>query len=114
MQEDLKQCAPTVIEFLKHCCATYGANVNENTHIVARTLRCFTSWISVGAIGLHGLSDNVVLNLAFEILDFKPHEGKQVKRVNRYYTLYAFFVARFFFFFIRKIYNRKWYNVKVR
>lgn len=75
--EELKQCAPTVVEFLKHCCTTYGGNISENTHIVARTLRCFTSWISVGAIALHGLSENIVLNLAFQILDFKPHEGKQ-------------------------------------
>ncbi|CAG9762958.1 unnamed protein product [Ceutorhynchus assimilis] len=75
--EDLKQCAPTVLEFLKHCCHTYGTNVNENTHIVARMLRCFNSWISVGAITLHGLSDNIVLNLAFDILDFRPHDGKE-------------------------------------
>ncbi|XP_050298662.1 transportin-3 [Anthonomus grandis grandis] len=75
--EELKQCAPTVVEFLKHCCTMYGQHVNENTHILARTLRCFTSWISVGAIPLHGLTDNVVLNLAFQILDLQSHEGKQ-------------------------------------
>ncbi|XP_066257134.1 transportin-3 [Euwallacea similis] len=77
--DDLKQCSPMVLEFLTHCCSTHANNLNENTHIVARTLRCFTSWVSVGAISLLDLSDsdNVVINLAFQILDFKPHEGKQ-------------------------------------
>ncbi|XP_048516795.1 transportin-3 [Dendroctonus ponderosae] len=74
---DLKHCAPTILEFLIHCCTVYGSSVNEHTHIISRTLRCFTSWVYVKAIVLDGLSDSVVLNLAFDILDFKPHEGKQ-------------------------------------
>ncbi|KAF7284856.1 hypothetical protein GWI33_021499 [Rhynchophorus ferrugineus] len=75
--EDLKRCSSTVIEFLTHCCNTYGSNLNENTHILTRTLRCFTSWVSVEAIGLQNLSNSVIVNLAFQILDFNPHEGKQ-------------------------------------
>ncbi|XP_060531068.1 transportin-3 [Cylas formicarius] len=75
--EDLKLCAPTVIEFLKHCCITYSQNINDSIHIIARTIRCFTSWVSVGAVSLEGLTENVVINLAFQILDTRPPENKQ-------------------------------------
>lgn len=91
MLEDLKQCAPMVLEFLQHCCTTYAVNMNENSHIIARALRCFTSWVSVRAISLEGLSDNVILNLAFDILDFKPHEGKQVRFTSYFKNLTGFF-----------------------
>ncbi|KAL1509671.1 hypothetical protein ABEB36_004377 [Hypothenemus hampei] len=75
--EELVQCAPMVMEFLAHCCTTYASDLNNNTPILTRTLRCLTSWISVKAIELHDLTDNTVLALAFEILDYKPHEGKE-------------------------------------
>lgn len=74
--EDLKFCAPTVNEFLKHCITNCGTNLLENVPINAKILRCFTSWISVGAINLNDLSDNLVLNRAFEVLRFKPSEEK--------------------------------------
>lgn len=75
--EDLKECSPTVIEFLTHCCTTYAGNLLKNSLIIARTIRCFTSWVSVEAVSLNRISDSVIVNLAFQILDFRPHEGKE-------------------------------------
>lgn len=75
--EELKFCAPTVNEFLKHCSANCGSNWLENVQVNGKILKCFTSWVSVGAINLNNLSNNVVINRAFEILRFKSSEDKK-------------------------------------
>ncbi|XP_018572626.1 transportin-3 [Anoplophora glabripennis] len=75
--EDMKFCSSTVTEFLKHCSGNYGSNWQDHVQINVKILRCFTSWVSVGAIGLNDLVDNVVINRAFEILNFKPEDEKQ-------------------------------------
>lgn len=74
--EDMKFCAPTVNEFLKHCSNLYGTNWQEHVQVNVKILRCFTSWVSVGAISLNDLANNVVINRAFEILNFKPQNDK--------------------------------------
>ncbi|KAJ8976228.1 hypothetical protein NQ317_009725, partial [Molorchus minor] len=68
---------PTVTEFLKHCSNSYGTNWQDNVQVNVKILRCFTSWVSVGAISLNDLADHVVINRAFEILNFKPDGDKQ-------------------------------------
>lgn len=73
----MKFCSATVTEFLKHCSANYGSNWQDHVQINVKILRCFTSWVSVGAISLNDLVDNVVINRAFEILNFKPEDDKQ-------------------------------------
>ncbi|CAH1174165.1 unnamed protein product [Phaedon cochleariae] len=75
--EDMKICAPTVNEFLKHCSNLYSNNWQDHVQINVKILRCFTSWVSVGAIRLNDLAENVVINRAFEILNFKPQEDKR-------------------------------------
>lgn len=76
--EDLKTCATTVNEFLKHCCNNYSNNLLENIQVNVKIQRCFTSWVSLGAISLNDISDNIVVQKAFEILTL-PHEGdKQI------------------------------------
>nr|XP_023013897.1 transportin-3 [Leptinotarsa decemlineata] len=74
--EDMRYCAPTVNEFLKHCSNLYGTEWQDQVQINVKILRCFNSWVSVGAIGLGDLADNVVINRAFEILNFKPQNDK--------------------------------------
>lgn len=74
--EELKSCAPTVNEFLQHCLHNYGSNWMENIHVNGKILKCFTSWVSVGAINLNTLSGNIIISRAFEILSFKPVQGK--------------------------------------
>ncbi|KAJ8927136.1 hypothetical protein NQ314_020409 [Rhamnusium bicolor] len=74
--EDMKFCAPTVTEFLKHCSNSYASNWQDHVQINVKILRCFTSWVSVGAISLNDLAENVVINRAFEILNFKPEDDK--------------------------------------
>lgn len=72
----MKYCAPTVNEFLKHISSNYSNNWQENVQVNVKILKCFTSWVAVGAIGLNDLTDNVVIGRAFEILNFKPQEDK--------------------------------------
>lgn len=74
--DELKCCALTVHEFLQHCLHNYGSNWFENVHVNGKILKCFTSWVSVGAVNLNKLSTNLVINRAFEILSFKPPQGK--------------------------------------
>uniref|UniRef100_A0A6P7FJC4 Transportin-3 isoform X1 n=1 Tax=Diabrotica virgifera virgifera TaxID=50390 RepID=A0A6P7FJC4_DIAVI len=74
--EEMKISAPTVNEFLKHCSKLYETNWQEHVQFNVKVLRCFTSWISVGAISLNDLSDSIVINRAFEILNFKPQNDK--------------------------------------
>lgn len=77
MLEELKVCAPTVNEFLTHCSNTYGNDWLQNVQVNGKILRCFTSWVSVGAINLNNLANNVVIDRAFEILRFKSTEDKE-------------------------------------
>lgn len=74
--QELKFCASTVNEFLQHCSNNYGNNWLEKIQINVKILRCFTSWVSVGAINLNDLTNSVVINRAFDILSFKPSESK--------------------------------------
>ncbi|CAG9853754.1 unnamed protein product [Phyllotreta striolata] len=84
--EDMKFCAPTVNEFLKHCSNLYGRGGSErlaagDRPIDVKILRCFASWISVGAIGPSQLSeDRVVVDMAFDVLktDIRPDEKESV------------------------------------
>lgn len=62
--EDLKSCAPSVIEFLQVCLTNSG----DNTHINTKIIRCFTSWLSVQAIPLENATDNVIVAKAFHLL----------------------------------------------
>ncbi|XP_025830820.1 transportin-3-like [Agrilus planipennis] len=71
--EDLKTCAPTINEFLKHCCNTNCDNMSVNIKII----RCFTSWVSVRAISLDGIHFHIVLLKAFDILVHKGEGEKQ-------------------------------------
>lgn len=76
--EDLKSCAPTVNELLKHCCNNYCNNLNENIQINIKIIRCFTSWVSLGAISLDDVNDNIVIAKAFEVLGFRQENEKQI------------------------------------
>ncbi|CAH2013492.1 unnamed protein product [Acanthoscelides obtectus] len=75
--DDMKFCAPTVSEFLKHCCNMYGTNWHDHIQVNVKILRCFTSWISIGAISLNDIADHMIINRAFEILNFKPQNEKE-------------------------------------
>lgn len=61
---DLRCCAPSVLDFLQACLV----NNSENTHINVKVIRCFTSWLSVQAISLAKVSDNVVVAKVFHVL----------------------------------------------
>lgn len=76
--EDLKACASTVNEFLKHCCFHYNDNFQENVQVNVKIVRCFTSWVSVGAIPLTEVLDNIVVQRAFAILSVKGGGDKAV------------------------------------
>ncbi|KAL3266215.1 hypothetical protein HHI36_010397 [Cryptolaemus montrouzieri] len=69
--EDFRQCASTIDQFLIHCSNHYAGNLHENVQVNVKILRCFTSWISIGAILLQNLNENVVIVKAFQILDSK-------------------------------------------
>ncbi|CAH0560696.1 unnamed protein product [Brassicogethes aeneus] len=74
---DFKSCSTTILEFLKHCANTYTDNSQENVQVNIKILRCFTSWVSVGAFELSELGNNIVINRAFGILTYKPEGEKQ-------------------------------------
>lgn len=78
VREDLKACAPTVNEFLKHCCNNCSDNYHENIQINIKILRCLTSWVSIGAMSLSDILDSVVVSRAFGILSAKPEGDKQI------------------------------------
>lgn len=75
VKEELKACAATVNEFLKHCCANCGDSC-ENVQINVKILRCLTSWVSVSALALPDVLDSVVVSRAFGVLSVKS-EGEQ-------------------------------------
>lgn len=75
--EDLKACAPTVNEFLKHCCNNSSDDYQQNVQINVKILRCLTSWVSIGAIALTDVLDSVVVARAFSILSVKSDNEKQ-------------------------------------
>lgn len=70
--EELKSCAPTVIEFLRVCVS----NAEDNQQLLMKIIRCFTSWVGVQAITLADVSDNVVVAKAFQILSDYKVAGK--------------------------------------
>lgn len=74
--EDFKFCAPTVNEFLKHCCNNYSNNLHENVQVNVKIIRCFTSWVSLGAISLQDITDNIVVQHTFSILCYKQESDK--------------------------------------
>lgn len=78
MLADLKACASTVNEFLKHCCSSCSDNFQENLQINVKILRCLTSWVSVGAIPLTDVLDNIVVQRAFAVLSIKAESDKVV------------------------------------
>ncbi|KAK9891693.1 hypothetical protein WA026_015661 [Henosepilachna vigintioctopunctata] len=69
--EEFRQCATTIDQFLTHCSNLYAGNIQDNVQVNVKILRCFTSWISIGAILLQNLNENVVIVRAFQILDAK-------------------------------------------
>lgn len=64
VMQDLSSTASTVTEFLKVCLSNSG----ENSQIHIRILRCFTSWVSVQAITLPDVAENMVVAHAFHVL----------------------------------------------
>ncbi|GFG31613.1 hypothetical protein Cfor_03192, partial [Coptotermes formosanus] len=64
VMQEFGSTAPTVTEFLKVCLSNGG----ENPHIHIRILRCFTSWVSIQAITLPDVAENIVVAHAFHIL----------------------------------------------
>lgn len=78
--EDFKSCSQTVNEFLTHCCHTYGVDIHENIQINTKILRCFSSWVSLGAISMSDVSNNIVITKAFTVLSYRSpnQESKQV------------------------------------
>ncbi|KAK4886164.1 hypothetical protein RN001_002435 [Aquatica leii] len=82
MLDSLKLCSPTVNEFLKHCANGFGEDFNENIQANIKTLRCFTSWVSVNAISVDSLNDNIVIAKAFDILN-QRFDGQKMQPVTR-------------------------------
>ncbi|XP_075224525.1 transportin 3 isoform X1 [Lycorma delicatula] len=64
VHQELLSCLPSVSDFLKACLTSAG----DNSQIQMRVLRCFTSWVSVQAISLPQLAENIVVANAFHIL----------------------------------------------
>nr|CAD7404319.1 unnamed protein product [Timema cristinae] len=62
--QDLTATASAVNQFLKLCLSGGG----ENPQIHVRILRCFTSWVSIQAITLADVAENIVVGHAFLIL----------------------------------------------
>lgn len=71
LEEEFQQCAGTIEQFLQHCSNHYAGDFHENVLVKITILCCFTSWVSIGAIQLQNLNDNVIIIQAFHILDAK-------------------------------------------
>lgn len=69
--EDLRSCASSVMEFLQICLT----NNTDNTPINIKIIRCFTSWLSVQAISIASVSDNVIVAKAFHVLSDHKSPG---------------------------------------
>ncbi|KAE8750021.1 hypothetical protein FOCC_FOCC003145 [Frankliniella occidentalis] len=61
---DFQNSSPAVLQFLKACLTNGG----ENPQIHIRILRCFSSWVSIQAITLSEVLENIVVVHAFQIL----------------------------------------------
>ena len=61
---DFQNSSPDVIQFLKVCLSNGG----DNPQIHIRILRCFSSWVSIQAISLSEVLENIVVAHAFQIL----------------------------------------------
>ncbi|XP_031340028.1 transportin-3-like isoform X1 [Photinus pyralis] len=79
--DNLKLCSPTVNEFLKHCCNSFGDDLNGNIQGNIKIIRCFTSWVTVNAISLDSLVDNVIITRVFEVLNQK-FDGQKLQPVT--------------------------------
>lgn len=62
--EDLRHCSPPIAQFLQLCLSNHP----DNTHINIKVIRCFSSWLSVHAIALASIPNNVVISKAFHVL----------------------------------------------
>ncbi|KAL1139884.1 hypothetical protein AAG570_006861 [Ranatra chinensis] len=62
--QDFIACVPNVLEYFKECLARAG----DNPQIQSKVFCCFTSWVSVQAITLSEVTDNIVIITAFHIL----------------------------------------------
>lgn len=62
--QDFQDSSPAVLQFLKACLSSGG----ENPQIHIRILRCFSSWVSIQAITLSEVLENIVVAHAFQIL----------------------------------------------
>ncbi|KAJ1519674.1 hypothetical protein ONE63_004939 [Megalurothrips usitatus] len=62
--QDFQNSSPAVIQFLKACLSSGG----ENPQIHIRILRCFSSWVSIQAITLSEVLENILVAHAFRIL----------------------------------------------
>ncbi|KAF5284574.1 hypothetical protein FQR65_LT02400 [Abscondita terminalis] len=80
MLDSLKLCSSTVNEFLKHCANSFGEDFDKNIQANIKTIRCFTSWVSVSAISVDNLGDNVVISKSFDILNQK-FDGQKMQPV---------------------------------
>ncbi|XP_067009893.2 transportin-3 isoform X2 [Anabrus simplex] len=64
IMQDLNSSASAVTEFLNVCLSNSG----ELSQIHIRILRCFTSWVSIQAITLPDVAENIVVAHAFHVL----------------------------------------------
>ncbi|KAL0267137.1 UNVERIFIED_CONTAM: hypothetical protein PYX00_009490 [Menopon gallinae] len=73
---ELSTCSPTVIEYLKMCLRN-----TDDPQIHTKVFRCFTSWVSVKAISLNDVTDNLIVIHAFNILQNNHQSYKQLHGV---------------------------------
>uniref|UniRef100_A0A1B0GKH3 Putative nuclear transport regulator n=1 Tax=Lutzomyia longipalpis TaxID=7200 RepID=A0A1B0GKH3_LUTLO len=64
IHRDLKKNSQTVLKFLLACLQTGGHDLSTQM----RVIKCFTSWLSVHAIELCDITDNVIVGLCFRLL----------------------------------------------
>ncbi|XP_017783001.1 PREDICTED: transportin-3 [Nicrophorus vespilloides] len=76
VMDDLRSCAPTVNNFLKHCSNMYCNNLHDNVQITSKIIRCYASWISIEAISLDDVTDHVVVTNSLMILSYKQENAK--------------------------------------
>ncbi|KAK6636318.1 hypothetical protein RUM43_009977 [Polyplax serrata] len=65
--EELASCSPAVVDFLVNCLNACLTNT-DNQQIHVKVLRCFASWVTVRAISLNDVSNNMIAIHTFTIL----------------------------------------------
>lgn len=78
VMEDLKSCAPTLNEFLKHCSNVYATDFHNNVQNNIKIIRCFTSWMAMGAISLQDVIGNVIVTYTFRVLSYKQESDRHL------------------------------------